>query len=1628
VPASRSAKRKSKKSDTRTSSAKPATKSTVKKAIKKPVLKASNKNHPEVGHLRKILTDALPQNDRRHFTDESLTAIADTFLSLAETRKAGQVHLRAFNPALKKEGYTSRHTIIMVVNDDMPFLVDSIMGELTRQNLTVHLLLHPILRVARNEKNELQHLSSRKQNASGVPESWMYIEIDETPDTETLKAIEAGLHSVLEEVRVAVADWHPMRAKVIQTITELPRNEAVGLPAGEREETAAFLAWMEADNFTLLGMRDYRIAGKGHKAKLEVAASGLGVLRDPVSVLFFSDKGEGEQPADIYHFLERKHLALVTRTHKPSVVHRTTPMDAILIKRFDEKGEVIGERLFVGLFTSSAYTRPARDIPLIRGKLDHVLDTAGFDPVSYDGKALRHILENYPRGELFQIDAEGLYDTALGILSLQERQRLAVFVRHDTFNRFVNCLIFVPRERYSTALRKVFQQILQRTFHGTSVDYNVKITNDALAQVFMVVRTGGALPAYDREALERELEEASRGWQGRLSDELVATFGENKGLRISDVYADAFPSPYRDSVETRIALADIAFVSEAIQHNRLGVNLYRPPNASARGVNLKWYSPAHALSLGDIMPLMQDMGINVRAMHGPYEVKPQGSAVNIWIHDCVGEARTPLPANIDSIKLKFEECLMHVWSGDAEADGYNQLVLIAGLGWRDIVVLRATGKYLRQARLPYSEATIIATLCAHPEAARLLVNLFVTRHSPDMGKDRAKAAAAIEKRLFDYLRDVKLLDQDRILRRFLNVIQNTLRTNFFQPGEGGLPKSYVSFKLDSKKLDHLPLPRPHVEVFVYSPRMEAIHLRGGKVARGGIRWSDRREDFRTEVLGLMKAQQVKNTVIVPVGSKGGFIVKSTNVPDMAKEGVACYQTMMRGLLDITDNRVNDKIVPPKNVVRHDGDDPYLVVAADKGTAKFSDIANAISLEYGFWLGDAFASGGSAGYDHKGMGITARGAWEAVKRHFREMDKNIQEEPFTVIGIGDMMGDVFGNGMLLSKHIQLIGAFNHKHIFIDPTPDIAKSFAERQRLFNLPASQWTDYNKKLISKGGGIFNRDVKTIPLSREIRDLLEIREDEVSPDALIRAMLKAEVELLYFGGIGTYIKAAEETDNDAGDRANDALRINADELRAKVVGEGANLGMTQRARIAFAQKGGRLNTDAIDNSAGVDTSDHEVNIKILLDPVVRGNKLTLAARNQLLARMTDNVAKLVLRDNYLQTLALSVAAPREAELMSVHTRLMHRLERKGLLNRVVEYLPDDDEISQRMHMHQGLTRPEMAVLLAYAKSDLYEDIIASALPDDPGLENELFFYFPDDLREKYAGAIRQHGLRREIIATCITNSLINRGGAHIMQLLQDRTGRNSAEIAGAYAVLQDVFDLRGLWGALEKLDNKVSSNVLTELYVLTSKMIERATPWYVMNTDPGSRSKLVGKHRQAVDDLRGWMAEHEEYFISRDVDRVRRTHFTEAGVPEKLIHHAISLRPLAHVPEIIGIAEAAGRSLANAADLYFKVEDRFQLFLLRNQARTLTSENPLQSEAVDYLIEDIYRSQVNLCRLILKNAGKNGKSAKSDALINDFIEAHGQSVQNYDSLTRTIATSRVPEFAMLNLALRQLLQWAHGG
>jgi len=1595
----------------------------IHKVMKIAANRLSSQNAEDATRFIREFFHGVAPDDILSADPEMLFGMAVSLWKFVHKRPKDLPMIRVYNPDIEEHGWKSDHTVVEVVQNDMPFLVDSITAALRPLDLMTHLIIHPVLKVVRDGGGERSLTCEWASDVDRtIPESYIHFQITAQSGERRLNEIKSAIEKVLADVRAAVEDWLPIKDRLKEIIEEI-KQDPPKLAKDELVEARAFLRWVHDDHFTLLGYRDYDISGSIQKPKVTInPETGLGILRS-TDVLVFDELRHLEgMPAEVRGMVAGPHLLMVAKADRRSTIHRPVHMDAIGIKKFNAKGKVIGVRLFVGLFTSVAYSHSPRDIPLLRRKVEGVIDRSGLPPRGHAGKALVNILETYPRDELFQISEDDLLRISMGIVHLQDRQHTALFVREDDFGRFFSCLVYIPRDRYTTDLRRKIQGVLENAFSGHAADYYTTISDSPLARLHIIVATTpGIVSEYDISDVEEQIAEATRSWSDMLAETVAASKGEERGQKLYRRYKRAFPAGYRERFAVATAVVDVEHLEEVINEGGLGMNLYRPIEATDNQVRFKIYHPEHSIPLSDVLPMLENMGLKVMD-ELPYAIRPgNGKQDLVMIHDFGLETGDGSEVDLSAIRQKFQNTFMRVWNREMENDGFNRLVLTAGLNWREVVVFRAYAKYLRQAAFTFSQNYIEEALVRHPSIVRSIAAFFIRRFDID---GRIAAQAELEKMEYEILQSLDAVsnaDDDRILRRYVNLIRCTLRTSYFQVDEVGKPKSYLSFKFDSKHLDDLPLPRPWREIFVYSPRVEGVHLRGGKVARGGLRWSDRREDFRTEILGLVKAQQVKNSVIVPVGSKGGFVVKQPPATGdreaLLKEGIECYRIFIKGLLDLTDNIVKGRIVPPKNVLRHDNDDPYLVVAADKGTATFSDIANAISAEYGHWLGDAFASGGSVGYDHKGMGITARGAWESVKRHFREIGKDIQSDPFTVIGVGDMGGDVFGNGMLLSKQIKLIAAFNHLHVFIDPEPDPARSFKERQRLFD-GVKGWDQYNTELISKGGGVFERSAKTIKLTPEIQKMIGSKAASLPPNELIQALLKTQAELLWFGGIGTYIKASDETHAEAGDRSNDLLRIDAYEVGAKVIGEGANLGVTQLGRIEFAKNGGMLNADFIDNSAGVDCSDHEVNIKILLDAVVAAGDMTGKQRNKLLADMTDEVGELVLRDNYLQTQAISMVCGRSPDLLDHQIRLIRRLEREGRLDRAVEFLPDDEELKERIAAKTGMTRPEISVLIPYSKIWLYDELLASDLPDDPFLFEDLVNYFPGPIRKKYKAEIKDHRLRREIVATHVTNALVNRLGGTFPLQIMDETGMASPEIARAFLIVQDAFGLRAVWEAIEALDNQVPASAQIGMLHVVNQLIERATLWFLRNVEPPlDIGANISAYMRGIGELASSMDEILSDTARNDLaDRARP--FIDAGVPEDLARQVGGLILLAPACDIVRVAGDFKLKVPEVARLYFAVGSRFSLGWMRGSAERLAFENHWQKLATTALIDDLYRHQAHLTRSVL---GISTKIKNLDEAIGQWTEVHPIRVERADQLIGEMRGSDTMDFSMLTVASRHL-------
>ncbi|HEX5089121.1 MAG TPA: NAD-glutamate dehydrogenase [Nocardioides sp.] len=1582
----------------------------------------------------------------RHVAPEDLVdrSDADVFgafaahYRLAGNRPQGTANVKVTTPTLAEHGWSaSGHSVVEVVIDDMPFLVDSLTMELSRQLRDVHVVVHPNFDVVRDITGVLQEVKpvpdgSLEPEDEAVRESWMHVEIDRLPDGDDPDAIVENVQRVLRDVREAVEDWGKMHAKVEEVVAGL-RSEPPPLDAEEIRQAAEFLEWLANEHFTFLGYKEYKLEARdGDDYLRAVPGTGLGILRADQEM----SESFGRLPEAVKAKAREKTMLVLAKANSRATVHRPAYLDYVGVKTFDENGEVDGERRFLGLLASAAYTESLMRIPLIREKTKEVLKRSGFDPRSHAGKALMDTLETYPRDELLHTPVDELAPMAEAAMSARERRQVRMFIRRDTYGRYVSVLVYLPRDRYNTGVRERFERILQDQLHGESIEFTVRINESTTARVHFVVhlQKGDTIPEVDTADLERRLTEASRSWRDDFTQAVIAEYGEEVGTSLGRRYVESFPEAYKEDYSARTGAVDLgrleAIRTEGPDDSGLDLSLYERLDAGAGEARLKVYRIGKPLSLSEVLPMLSSMGVEV-VDERPYEL--EGLDRQSMIYEFGLRYGNRLASGSREL---FQDALRAVWEGYNEIDGFNGLVLGAGLTWRQATVLRAYAKYMRQGNSPFAQDYIEDALRGNVDITRLLVKLFEARFDPVNGDPTAEEQ--IEKRILTALDDVASLDHDRILRSYLTHIKATLRTNYFQTEKSGGPHTYMSFKLEPSAIPDLPQPRPKFEIFVYSPRVEGVHLRFGPVARGGLRWSDRRDDFRTEVLGLVKAQMVKNTVIVPVGAKGGFFCKQLPPVDPTQpgdrdawlaEGVACYKTFISGLLDITDNLVDGKTVPPAGVLRHDGDDSYLVVAADKGTATFSDIANGVSQEYGFWLGDAFASGGSVGYDHKAMGITARGAWVSVQRHFRERGIDCQTQEFTAVGIGDMSGDVFGNGMLCSQTTRLVAAFDHRDIFLDPNPDPATSYAERRRLFELPRSSWQDYDRSLISEGGGVYPRSLKSVKLNDAVRQSLGIDAsvEAMTPAELMKAILQAPVDLLWNGGIGTYVKGEAETHGDVGDKANDAIRIDGSQLRARCVGEGGNLGLTQAGRVEYvlnggdlvdgtSDEGGRVNTDFIDNSAGVDTSDHEVNIKILLDRVVKDGDLTEKQRNSLLAEMTDEVAELVLRDNYEQNLALANAVAHSTSLLHVHEDFMRRLEQAGTLDREIEGLPSRREVRRRLERGTGLTPPELAVLMAWTKIVLAEELLAGDLPDDPYLDLDLKAYFPTPMRERFEAQIEAHPLRREIIVTQVVNDLVNGAGMTYWPRLADETGASIADLTRANFVAREIFGSLPFRNEIKSHDNQLDARVQTSMRIQMRTLVERASRWLVNNRRPPLDSQ--GTVDQFAAPVQATMAQLPELMSGRELEsfQERQHAYERRGVPEDLARRVAVLDPAYMLLGLVEVAQREELPPEDVARVHFALGERLGLPLLLRRIVALPREDKWQTMARAALRDDLHAVHTALTAQLLRRTSSDDPAP---ARIAAWEEGESELVRRAAETLDQLCAGEDADLARMSVGLR---------
>ncbi|QGK69166.1 NAD-glutamate dehydrogenase [Allosaccharopolyspora coralli] len=1604
---------------------------------------------PELSDLLHKYYRHVPAEELADDDPNDLVGALRSHRELARHRASGRPVVKIFNPSRAEDGWQCGATVVQTVVDDMPYLVDSVIAELGRDGAQVRRIIHPIIVVRRDVAGELLEVLADADPSSppadALAESWMYVEVDQVTDPERARTLEQGLGTVLNDVREVVEDTERMISTARGLAESLEENPPSSVDQGHAADGAGLLRWLADGHFTFLGYRHNELVrdDDGTPALRAVLASGLGVLRSDSLAARSLTAG----PDTAANALS-KDLLVLTQGSAPSTVHRAIHPYYVGVKTFDDNGEVTGEHRFLGLFTTTALHENVLDIPVIERGVREVIHRAGFPMESYSGQRMLEEIQNYPRTELFSTDIDTLQQTITGVLALAERRKLKPFIRRDPFGRFFSCLVYLPRDRYTTSSRLAMQEVLLDELSGSSLEYSTRVGESTLARVHFMVHTDPDRSGEpDPRRIQERLERAIRTWDDEMLDQVDqdrARNGHRMGVsealnEVAQRYSASFPEAYKEDFDASEGLVDLGRLHSLAEPGDLAMSFYLPKDPEPGERRFKMYVEQR-VTLSQVLPVLQSMGVEV-VDERPYEVMRE-NGTRCWIFDFGLRLEPGLldaagPERLDSLRERFEEAFRAAWRGQAEVDRFNALVLRAGLSWREVSVLRGYAKYLRQVGTAYGQDYIENVILSHSTTAVALMRLFQVRFDPSVDdatrESQQDGLVAEATRLID---EVTGLDADRILRGYLNLIQATLRTNYFvADGQGNL-RSFLAFKLEPQAIPGLPEPRPQFEIFVYSPRVEGVHLRFGSVARGGLRWSDRREDFRTEILGLVKAQAVKNAVIVPVGAKGGFVVKRPPLPTgdpgadreaNLAEGIACYRSFISGLLDLTDNLAGDGVAPARDVVRHDGDDSYLVVAADKGTASFSDIANEVAESYGFWLGDAFASGGSVGYDHKAMGITAKGAWESVKRHFRELDVDTQSQEFTVVGVGDMAGDVFGNGMLLSEHIRLVAAFNHMHVFIDPDPVAASSFAERRRLFDLPRSTWDDYDRSMISEGGGIWPRSLKSIPLNPQIRAALGIDEDvqQLSPPELIKHIMLAPADLLWNGGIGTYVKASTESHADVGDKANDSVRVDGDQLRCTVVGEGGNLGLTSLGRIEFAQNGGKVNTDALDNSAGVDCSDHEVNIKVMLDQLVAQGRLGGEQRNALLAEMTDEVSDLVLADNYRQNAVLGVSRAHAAPMLSVHARQITALERNRGVDRELEALPTPKQVKERDKAGEGLTSPELATLLAHVKLSLKDDVLASGLPDADAFASKVRDYFPTPLRQRYAEAIPAHPLRREITSTVMVNEVVDGAGVSYAFRLSEEMSAETTDAVRAFFVATGVYDLPALWREIDALDSVIASDVADFMVLETRRLLDRASRWLLSNRpQPLAIGAEISRFRPVVAELsgaiRGMLRGGAAQAAAEQRDKL-----VADGVPESLAERVAVLLDTFCLLDITEVAELAERdsssaeyTAAEAAEVYYELSEHLDIERLLVAVGELERGNRWHSLARLALRDDLYAS-VRAITVDVLRAGDPGESPQNK--IASWEQANAARLGRARAALEEIKRSGRLDLATLSVAARQL-------
>lgn len=1519
-------------------------------------------------------------------------------------------------------------TSVYILQDDMPFLVDSIRQTLNRAGANIKRVNHAVIHVERAAKGQSDAGKLKSVAITNTPgyraEALNCISCEHLT-TVQCKALEKEIKDTLKHVAAAVKDFPLMCKKAVQIRQSIIAN-AKYLPVSkeEFEESTEFISWLIDNHFTFLGYEEYRIVNLKQGPIIELQRKSLlGISRYKSGLktrasLASLPKGTGD-------LILKKQICNFGKSATRSKVHRPAYYDYVLLKEFDKNGNVITEHRFVGLYTSSVYYRAALDIPLVRIKVNSVLDQSGFAPNGHSFKDLLQVINVFPREELFQISKEQLFTTALEITQIQQTRTSKLFIRKDSYGKFFSCLVYVPRDIYNTNVRNSIQEFLKENLQAEAVEFNTSFSESILARIHFVLRVPDIQSVkYNVSELESNLIKLIKPWDDHFFDALQFQHSDSDAHHLYTCYSSCFSAAYKEVYSAEEAVKDIARIERVVATEDLALDLESCTSEVGAELSFKIFSYKQQLFLSDVSPILENLGLNIISEKA-FRLQPDCES-EVWLHDFSLYRKNPVATLSSQLKQNFEEAFNAIWRQQIDDDSFNELVVAADMAWRDATLLRAYSAYLKQIQFGYSAQFVAETLSRHGLISQLLIRYFYCLFDPRATRTNKKLTTKIRTELLAAIDSVKNLSEDNVLRAFLNLLDATLRTNYFQRDNTGNAKNYFSFKFNPELIDGIPLPKPKYEIFVFSRQMEGVHLRGGKVARGGLRWSDRSEDYRTEVLGLVKAQQVKNSVIVPVGAKGGFIVKdsptNTSREQFLQRGIECYKTFVCGLLDVTDNLKDGTVIPPVDVVCRDEDDPYLVVAADKGTATFSDIANAIAAEYEFWLGDGFASGGSNGYDHKQMGITAKGAWISVQRHFRELGINPQKQDITVVGIGDMSGDVFGNGMLLSKHIRLVAAFNHLHIFVDPNPDSARSFRERARLFKKTRSTWADYQATLISAGGGVFPRSAKSILVSNEMRARLCIDEESVTPDQLIGLILKSPVDLLWNGGIGTYIKSSRENHAEVGDKTNDAVRVDAIDLQCKVIGEGGNLGLTQAARIEFGLHGGISLTDFIDNSAGVDCSDHEVNIKILLNKLQPRQRLSYSKRNSLLQAMTDEVSELVLANNYAQVQTIGIAQAQMGVRDKEYAGLISYLENHAGLNRALEYLPDDEQLEERTARQQYLTRPEISVVTSYSKMYLKTELAPVGYLDDDYLLPYLYSAFPGRLRKRYKNAMQEHPLRREIIATQLANSVINLLGPSFIYRMVDSTGAPPCEVVKAAIIAKDIFQVENVWEQIEKQDYRIPANIQAEMMGQLIRLMRRVTRWLLRNRrsnlEFGSAIKLfTGEIRLArsmlpkklPSDLKCSFQEKQQHLLSNQV-------------PDELALQVTRYEFLFPVTSIIEISHSTGEKLSTVVDIYYAIGEELQLNWLGQMINQLAVLNYWQALARESFMDDLaWQHRALTCNVV--PSGKHAGTAKS--IVSTWAKQNNEAIERIKNMLKKLQAETRPDYPMFSVTLRELLNLA---